>query len=123
MKKVKYYYSKPVHIRTIPVVTDANGDPIYILGSKPLKVKSLPRVIVASVWDTSLNEMRFGVSICHPKDIFVKEIGRKIALKRALESPQISVRITKRNSTHSVSKRHAEQLIETFLEKYVQSNL
>lgn len=30
MKKVKYYYSVPVHIRTMPVVTDANGNPVYI---------------------------------------------------------------------------------------------
>lgn len=49
MKKVKYYYSEPVHLRTMNVLTDAEGNPIYIPDAKPVKVKSLPRITVAAV--------------------------------------------------------------------------
>ena len=49
MKKVKYYYSEAVHIRLMPVVTGTEGDPLYILGSKPVKVKAVPRITVATV--------------------------------------------------------------------------
>lgn len=122
MKKVKFYYSEAVHIRTIPVVTDAEGNPIYIPDTKPLKVKSLPRITVAAIWDTKTDIMTFGTAICSPKDLFNKSVGRSTALKRATEFPEVTVRLTKKNKIREVSKRYANQLISQHLNKYVRSN-
>ena len=119
MKKVKYYYSEAVHIRLMPVATDAEGDPLYILGSKPVKVKVIPRITVATVWDTKTDTMTFGTAICSPKDTFVKAVGRDIALKCATVKPEITVKLTKKNKVRETSKRYANQLISQHLEKYV----
>ena len=123
MKKVKYYYSTPVHIRTIPVVTDAQGIPVYIPNAEPITVKALPRIAVAAIWDTVTNRMTFGSAVCSPKDTFIKIVGRDIAYKRALEKPEATVLITKKNRISSVSKRYAQQIIDGHLAKYVQSNI
>lgn len=119
MKKVKYYYSEPVHLRTMNVLTDAEGNPIYIPDAKPVKVKSLPRITVAAVWDTKTDKMTFGSAICAPADVFKKSIGRDVALKRANEFPEVIVRLTKRNKIREISKRYANQLISQHLSKYV----
>ena len=121
MKKVKYYYSEPVHLRTTYVITDAEGNPMYIPNCKPIKVKNLPRITVAAIWDTKDDKMTFGSAICSPSDNFKKSIGREVALKRASDFPEISVRLTKRNKIRDVSKRYARQLISKNLSKYVQS--
>lgn len=123
MKKVKYYYSEPVHVRTIPVITDAEGTPIYIPDSKPLKVKTLPRVTVAAIWDTKTDTLTFASSICAPNDIFKKSVGREVALKRATDFPEVTVKIAKRNRIREVSKRYANELISQHLHKYVRINI
>ena len=123
MKKVKYYYSEPVHLRTINVLTDAEGNPIYIPDAKPIKVKALPRVTVAAVWNTKTNVMTFGSAICAPADTFKKSIGRDVALKRATEFPEVTVRLAKRNRIREISKRYANQLISQHLNKYVRTDI
>lgn len=123
MKKVKYYYSEPVHLRIIPVITDAEGTPLYIPETKPLKVKNLPRITVATIWDTKTDEMWFGCSICAPADTFKKSIGREVALKRATEFPEIKVKLTKKGKIRDVSKKYANQLISDHLSKYVHTNI
>lgn len=123
MQKVKFYYSKPVHMRTMQVITDAEGNPIFIPDSKPLKVKPLPRITVAAIWDTKTDKMYFGSAICSPKDAFKKSTGREVALKRATDFPEITVQLTKRNRIREISKRYANQLISQHFNKYVYSEI
>jgi len=123
MRKVKYYYSEAVHVRTMPVITDAEGTPIYIPDSKPLKVKTLPRITVAAIWDDKQDTITFGAAICAPSDVFKKAIGREVSFKRATDFPEITVKLTKRNRIREVSKRYANELISQHLHKYVRSNV
>lgn len=123
MKKVKYYYSEAVHLRTMSVVTDAEGNPMYIPDTKPVKVKSLPRVTVAVIWNTKDDTMTFGSAICAPNDTFKKSIGREVALKRATEFPEITIKLTKKNRIRETSKRYANQLISQHLHKYVRTDI
>lgn len=123
MKKVKYYYSEPVHLRTMHVLTDAEGNPIYIPDAKPIKVRNLPRITVAAVWNTKTDEMTFGSAICAPADVFKKSVGRDVALKRAMEFPEVTIRLTKRSKIRDTSKRYANQLISQHLNKYVRTDL
>lgn len=123
MKKVKYYYSQPVHLRTMAVITDAEGTPLYIPDSKPIKVKTLPRITVAVIWDTKENRMTFGTAVCAPNDIFKKSIGREVALKRASGFPEITIRLAKRNKIREISKRYANELISQHLHKYVRTKV
>lgn len=123
MKKIKFYYSEPVHLRTMSVITDAEGTPLYIPDSKPIKVKNLPRITVAAIWDTKEDRMTFGSAICAPGDTFKKSIGREVATKRALDFPEITIRLTKRNRIREVSKRYAQQLISQHLNKYVRTDI
>ena len=76
MKTVKYYYSAPVHIRRIPVLTDDEGNVLFIYDKIEPSVKRVPRITVASVYDPIDNRMTFGAAICSPKDTFKKNIGR-----------------------------------------------
>lgn len=122
MKKIKYYYSNAVHLRTIQVVTDAEGNPLFIPDVKPLASKKLPRVTVASVWYPEERKMVFGSSICAPMDNFKKSVGRELALKRALEFPEIIIKITSRNRISDISKRYADQLISQHSRKNVRFN-
>lgn len=122
MKEVKYYYSKPVHVRTLPVITDDNGEVIYIMDKVSVKSKKVPRVTVASVYDTDTNRMTFGVAVCSPKDVFEKKIGREIALKRAEESTN-AVIVTKRRKIRETSRTHANELIANALSRYVHIDL
>jgi len=78
MKTVKFYYSKPVHVRLIPVMTDSQGEVNFVFNSVSQIVRTLPRVTVASVYDPINNTMSFGVSVCSPKDTFKKKEGRKL---------------------------------------------
>ena len=123
MKKVKYYYSEPVHLRTMHVLTNAEGEPIYIPEAKPVKVKALPRITVAAVWDTKTDRMTFGSAICAPADVFKKSIGREVAYKRAMEFPEVTVQLTKRGKIRETSKRYANQLISQHLNKYVRTDI
>ena len=94
MKKIKYYYSEAIHVRLMPVATDAEGEPLYILKNKTVKVKNIPRDTVAAIWDTKTDTMTFGTAICAPKDTFKKSVGREIALKCATVKPEIIISIT-----------------------------
>lgn len=123
MKKIKFYYSAPVHLRTMNVITDAEGNPMYIPDAKPLKVKPLPRITVAAIWDTKTDEMYFGSAICNPKDGFKKSVGREVSTKRAAEFPEITVKLTRRNRIRDISKRYANQLISQHLQKYVRAEV
>lgn len=120
MKTVKYYYSAPVHIRQIPVLTNDQGDVLHIYDKISPSIKRLPRVTVASVYDPIKNQMTFGASICSPKDMFVKRIGRENAEKRAREFPEITICNIKKGKVRETSKRYANDLIEKHLSKYVQ---
>lgn len=122
MKKVKYYYSNVVHVRLFPVFTDAEGQPVFMSDSKPIKSKALPRITVSAVLDTETDTINFGVAVCSPKDLFKKSIGRELSYKRAVESPECTVKIVKKNRVREISKRYATQLINQYLGKYVQPN-
>ena len=119
MKVTKYYYSKEAHIRKLPVVTDQSGEVLYVIDHTEAETKKLPRITVASVLDKDENKMYFGVAVCSPKDMFSKQIGRDLAFKRAIETPDVSVYITRISSTRNISKRYANTLIAKYLEKYV----
>lgn len=123
MKKVKYYYSEAVHLRTMAVITDAEGNPMYIPEAKPLKIKNISRITVAAIWDTEENRMTFGTAVCAPNDVFKKSIGRSVALKRATESPEVTIRLAKKNRVREISKRYANQLISQHLHKYVRTDI
>lgn len=123
MKTIKYYYSKPVHIRLLPVATNSQGDVEFVMSNTSQIVKTLPRVVVASVYNPKEKIMSFGVAVCSPKDVFKKSIGRKLAEDRARINPNVKVKIIKRGSIRSVSKRYANQLIAQHLDKDVQFDL
>lgn len=120
MKTVKYYYSAPVHIRRIPVLTDDEGNVLFIYDKIDPSVKRVPRITVASVYDPIDNKMTFGAAICSPKDTFKKSIGREIAEKRARQFPEVTVVAIDRRKIREVSQRYANDLIERHLSKYIQ---
>lgn len=120
MKTVKYYYSAPVHIRHIPVLTDDEGNVLFVYDKVEPSVKRIVRITVASVYDPVENKMTFGVAVCSPKDVFKKSIGREIAERRARQSPEITVVAINRKKLREVSKRYANDLIERHLSKHVQ---
>lgn len=137
MKTVKFYYSKPVHVRLAPIFTDVQGRPLYItsslketldeqahmfLPSSTSVVRKMPRVVVASVYDADTNSMSFGVATCSPKDTFNKEIGRNLAEERARNNPKLKiVGIKRRSAVRQISKKYANQLISEILGFNVQS--
>ena len=125
MKTVKYYYSKPVHVRTIPVMTDAQGQPLYIFNDKSISqvIRTVPRITVASIYDPITNTMAFGVAVCSPKDVFKKSIGRKLAEDRARIKPAVKIAGIKPGRIRSVSKRYANELIGSYISKDVQFDL
>jgi hypothetical protein len=119
MKQIKFYYSIPVHLRTIPVLTDDNGNVLFIYDKVGAMTKRVPRITVASYYDPEANKMTFGAATCSPKDVFVKKIGREIAQKRALESPEITLVGINRRKLREVSKKYANELIAKHLSRYV----
>ena len=125
MKTVKYYYSKPVHVRLIPVMTDSQGEVSFVMSGISQIVRTLPRVTVASVYDPDDNTMYFGVSVCSPKDTFKKSTGRKLAEDRARIKPNVKVKLTsrKRDYIRRISKRYANELMSEYLSKDVHFDL
>lgn len=119
MKTVKYYYSAPVHIRRIPVLTDDEGKVLFVYDRVEPSVKRVPRITVASVYDPVANKMTFGAAVCSPKDTFKKSVGREIAEKRARQFPEVTICNIKRGKIREVSKRYANDLIEKHLANYV----
>jgi hypothetical protein len=84
METVKYYYTKPILF--------FKGAYLKIDGQEraavpPQIFKEGKRMTMAAIWDQDKNEVRFGISICHEKDRFVKKIGQKLAEKCAKENP------------------------------------
>lgn len=119
MKTVKYYYSKPVHLRRLPVLTDDEGNVLFVYDKVDPTVKKIPRITVASVYDPLSNTMTFGVATCSPKDMFSKKVGRELAETRAVEHPEVTVKAIRRGKVREVSTRYANELIERHLSKYV----
>lgn len=123
MKTVKFYYSTAIHLRHVPVITDAEGKVMFIYDQIEPTVKVIPRITVASVYDPIANKMTFGAAICSPKDTFKKQIGREIAEKRARQFPEITICGIKRGKIREVSKKYANDLLHKHLSKYVRINL
>ena len=123
MKKVKFYYSAAVHVRRIPVITDDSGNVLFVYDRVDSKVKKLPRITVASVYDPDENTMTFGTAICSPKDTFVKAIGREIAEKRARKFPEITIKGINRRKIRKISNAYANELISRHLSEYVHVDL
>ena len=114
----KYYYSKAAHIRYLPVYTDAAGEVIAIKQNTVVNAKkNLPRITVASVYDTDTSTMSFGVSVCSPKDQFSKKAGRELAKERALSSKNKITGI-RRGRIRETSRRHANELMSEYLKRY-----
>ena len=120
MKTVKYYYSAPVHIRHIPVLTDDEGKVLFVYDKIEPSVKRVPRITVASVYDPVANKMTFGAAVCSPKDTFKKSVGREIAEKRARQFAEITIVGINRKKIRETSKKYANDLIEKHLSKFVQ---
>lgn len=119
MKTVKYYYSKAIHVRLARVVTDDQGEVLYMLEDGYKMFKKLPRVTVASIYDKDANSMSFGVAICSPKDTFKKSEGRRLAFSRALSNPSLTVRAIKRGRVRETSKTYANELIDRAEQRFV----
>lgn len=123
MKVVKYYYSAPVHLRHVPVITDDEGKVLFIYDQVEPSVKRIPRITVASVYDPVDNKMTFGAAICSPKDTFKKSVGREISEKRARQFPEITICGINRKKVRETSKKYANDLIERHLSRYVRLGL
>ena len=120
MRTTKYYYSRPVYVKYIRTLVDGQGEVLYVSDKEShTKLKKIPRVCVASVYDHDNNTMFFGVSICSPKDQFKKEVGRDIAYKRALKMPVKVTRIKAGAKIRNVSVRYANEIIDKILKEYV----
>lgn len=115
MNKTKYYYSEAVHLRLLPVYTDAEGNPLFIDETRKPIIKTVPRVTVASVLEPETNCLSFGVSVCSEKDVFSKEIGRGLALDRAMNNPCLKVYVTRKDKISKISKQYAEELVDQYL--------
>lgn len=115
MNKTKYYYSEAVHLRLLPVYTDAEGNPLFIDETRKPVIKTVPRVTVASVLEPETNVLSFGVAVCSDKDMFNKEIGRGLALDRAMNKPCLKLTVTRKDKISKVSKKYADQLIDQYL--------
>lgn len=123
MKTVKFYYSKPVHVRLIPVMTDSQGEINFVFNSVSQIVRTLPRVTVASVYDPVYSTMSFGVAVCSPKDTFKKSEGRRLAEDRARIKPVVKVCGIKKGSIKNVSRNYANRLIAEYINKDVHFDL
>ena len=86
MKSIRYFYTPEYKHAIVPVLLDANGQALGVLGKARNQI-SLPRLTICSIYDDETKELSFGVSRCSEKDLFVKSVGREKALKRAEESP------------------------------------
>ncbi len=119
MKQVKFYYSAPIHVRRIPVLTDDNGNVLFVYDKLGSTVKRIPRITVASVYDPESNTMTFGAAVCSPKDVFSKKVGREIAEKRARQFAEITIKGIHRKKIRETSKKYANDLIAKHLARYV----
>lgn len=116
--KIKYYYSPSAQIRNIPTVTGADGVPTFIPKNLRASIHNVHRITVASYYDDAENVMKFGVAVCSPEDRFEKKIGRELALKRALTSPEKTVCAIDRSNVANVSRKYADELIKKHLHRH-----
>ena len=120
MHSTKYYYSKPAYVRYMRTILDGQGEVLFISDRTPApKAKRVPRICVASVYDKDKDMMYFGVSVCSPKDVFKKEVGRKLAYERALHKPVKKIRLTMKSNVRKTSTKYANEIIDSYLQKYV----
>lgn len=119
METVKYYYSKAIHVRFAPIVTDNQGDALYYLERNLRPARRLPRVTVASVYNKETDKMTFGVAICSPKDTFKKSEGRKLAYERAINNPDIIINKPEHNQIRRMSCDLANDLIDRAEHKFI----
>ena len=84
METVKYFYTKPIFMFKSASFQLDGKDVVSVPKQKMAEGK---RMTMAGFLDPNTNEVRFGISICHEKDKFVKKIGRELALKAAKENP------------------------------------
>lgn len=84
METVKYYYTKPIFIFKGAFLRIDGYDEVSIPKQTYVEGK---RMTMAAILNPDTNEVRFGISICHESDKFVKKIGQKLAEKSARENP------------------------------------
>ena len=84
MEVVKYYYTKPIFIFKGAFIRIDGRDEVSI---PKQKYKEGKRMTMAAIWDEDTNQVRFGISVCHETDVFVKKIGQQLAEKCARENP------------------------------------
>ena len=87
MKIVKYFYGTPAYVQSANVITDEHCMPINYTWNTTVPRKALPRITVCGIYDSETNKLSIGVSRCSSKDLFSKEIGRKLAHERAETKP------------------------------------
>ena len=106
---IKYYHSVPQQIRQVRVITDVNGNLLYVFPDSKF-VKNLPRVTVCSVLNG--DELRFGYTTCASKDNFVKRIGQRISFARAIKKPYKVVKIDDMKDIHTISDAIIAEIFE-----------
>ena len=121
--KIRFYYSPSLQVRRIPVITNAEGEVLFVYERREATCENIPRVTVASCYDSVTNTMKFGVAICSPEDQFCRKTGRELAKERALKSPKMTICGIHRKDIVSVSKKYAKELIDKYVGKYVQLDL
>ena len=119
MKTVKYYYSKGIHVRYLPCITDDQGDVIGYVSKNFAPSRKLPRVTVASVYNNETNTMTFGMAVCSPKDTFKKSTGRDLAYQRAITSPMCTIRDLKPHQIRRASKKCANMIMSEAEESFL----
>ena len=106
---IKYYYSAPQQIRSGYFVSDVNGNILYKFPGSSF-VKNLPRVIICTILDGT--KLSIGFATCSHKDQYVKKIGQKIAMARALKKPYATVEISNIQEIHDISQKYVSEIFE-----------
>ena len=109
MKKISFYYSIPTQIRMVPSFADVEG---RILGQAGVStfVKWIPRVVICSVLEGNI--LSFGFATCSEKDSFVREVGKKIAMERAVNNPFKTVTLDDLSNIKNVSQTIVDEIFE-----------
>ncbi len=113
MKKNRFYYGDDLSVADLEVVI--LNEQLVAVGNTKHR-KKLPRVTICGIYDDEEQTMTFGVTKCSEKDIFIKSIGRELAIKRAEESPYRIVRIKPFQKVSEVFMMHATDIEQRVLE-------
>lgn len=113
MKKSRFYYGDDLSIADLEVIILNEK---FVASGNTKHRKKLPRVTICGIYDDEEQTMAFGVTKCSEKDIFVKSIGRNLALKRAEESPYRVVHIQPFQKVSDVFITHATNIEQYVLE-------